>query len=57
MLTGGVDLDIARAGSKGMHYGWVVLGSSVMIVLGALGFGRFAYPVILPAMKDGLGLT
>lgn len=50
-------MDIARAGSKGMHYGWVVLGSSVMIVLGALGFGRFAYPVILPAMKDGLGLT
>jgi MFS family permease len=28
-----------------------------MAILGALGFGRFGYTMILPAMKDGLGLT
>lgn len=33
------------------------MGVGVLGVMGALGLGRFGYTVILPAMKDGLGLT
>jgi len=38
------------------HYGWVVVSSSFLTVLGAHGFGRFAYSLILPSMKEGLNL-
>jgi len=41
---------------KKLHYGWIVVGLSVAIVVGALGFGRFGYTVILPSMKLGLGI-
>jgi MFS family permease len=40
-----------------LHYGWIVVGAGTIGVMGALGLGRFGYTVILPAMKDGLGLT
>ena len=43
--------------SQGLHYGWVILFMSVVTVLGCLGFARFGYTMILPHMKDGLGLT
>ena len=39
------------------HYAWIVVGAGAIGVMGALGLGRFGYTVILPAMKDGLGLT
>jgi len=39
------------------HYAWIVVGAGVLGVTGALGFGRFGYTVILPAMKEGLGLS
>ena len=39
-----------------IHYGWVIVGLSVAVVIGALGFGRFGYTVVLPSMKLGLGL-
>jgi sugar phosphate permease len=42
---------------QGLHYGWVVLFMSVVTVLGCLGFARFGYTMILPHMKEGLGLT
>jgi sugar phosphate permease len=42
---------------QGLHYGWVILFMSVVTVLGCLGFARFGYTMILPHMKDGLGLT
>ena len=38
------------------HYGWIVVGLGVAVVVGALGFGRFGYTVVLPSMKAGLGL-
>ncbi|TKJ30585.1 MAG: MFS transporter [Chloroflexi bacterium B3_Chlor] len=41
----------------GLHYGWVIAVMSVVTVLGALGFARFGYTMILPSMKEGLGLT
>ena len=40
-----------------LHYGWVILCMSVVTVLGCLGFARFGYTMILPHMKEGLGLT
>jgi MFS family permease len=39
-----------------IHYGWVIVGLSVAVTMGALGFGRFGYTVVLPGMKLGLGL-
>lgn len=40
-----------------LHYAWVILFAGFIGVVGALGFGRFAYTPILPAMKEGLALT
>jgi MFS family permease len=42
---------------KGFHYGWIILGVGFIGVIGALGFGRFAYTPILPAMKNALSLS
>lgn len=40
-----------------IHYGWIILVLAVTTVTGALGFARFGYTMILPAMKTGLLLT
>jgi MFS family permease len=40
-----------------LHYGWTILLVGFIGVMGALGFGRFAYTPILPSMKEGLSLT
>jgi sugar phosphate permease len=37
-----------------LHYGWVVIFMGMLTTLAAHGFGRMAYTIILPAMKDGL---
>ena len=42
---------------EGLHYGWIIAIMSVVTVLGALGLARFGYTMILPSMKEGLGLT
>ncbi len=39
-----------------LHYGWIIVGLSVAIAVGALGLGRFGYTVVLPSMKLGLGI-
>ena len=39
------------------HYAWVIAGVGALGVMGALGLGRFGYTVILPAMKESLGLN
>jgi MFS family permease len=41
---------------KGIHYGWVVLGIITLVVLGALGLGRFSYSLLLPDMQLALSL-
>ena len=38
------------------HYGWVIMVVSMLTVLGALGFARFGYTMILPDMQTALGL-
>jgi len=41
----------------GLHYGYVILVVSTLAIAGALGLGRFAYALILPAMQQGLALN
>jgi MFS family permease len=43
-----------RAGK--LHYGWIVIFMGLLTTIAAHGFGRMAYTIILPAMKDGLKL-
>ncbi len=50
-------MESVGAKAKGTHYAYVVLLTSALVALGALGFGRFSYPVILPAMKQGLNIS
>lgn len=40
-----------------VHYGWIVLAMGMLTTIGGHGFGRMAYTVILPAMKEGLQFT
>ncbi|MBM3132602.1 MAG: MFS transporter, partial [Chloroflexi bacterium] len=35
------------------HYGWIVLGTGLLVVFGSLGLTRFGYAMILPDMKQG----
>lgn len=37
-----------------LHYGWIVILMGLFTTIAAHGFGRMAYTIILPAMKDGL---
>lgn len=37
-----------------LHYGWFVILAGLMVTIGAHGFGRMSYTLILPAMKEGL---
>jgi MFS family permease len=40
-----------------LHYGWIVILMGLLVLIGAHGFGRMSYTLILPAMKDGLHLS
>lgn len=40
-----------------VHYGYVVAVLGLLALLGAQGLGRFAYPLLLPAMREGLDLS
>ena len=46
--------EIRRKASKKIHYGWIVIAVGMLTTIGAHGFGRMAYTLILPSMKDGL---
>ena len=37
-----------------LHYGWIVIAMGTLTTIGTHGFGRMAYTLILPPMKDGL---
>jgi sugar phosphate permease len=41
-------------GDSRLHYGWIVVFMGMLTTIAAHGFGRMAYTIILPAMKDGL---
>ncbi len=40
-----------------LHSGWVVVFMGLLTTIAAHGFGRMAYTIILPAMKDGLNFN
>jgi sugar phosphate permease len=40
-----------------VHYGWIVVLTGMLATIGAHGFGRMAYTLILPEMCAGLGIT
>lgn len=42
---------------KIFHYGWIVVFTGLLAVIGSHGFGRMAYSLILPDMAGGLGLN
>lgn len=50
------DVERLNRRSPRLHYGYVILLFAMLNLAGSLGFGRFAYTMILPAMRDGLGL-
>lgn len=40
-----------------MHYGWVIVAVGGFVLFSCLGLARFAYTMILPAMRTGLSLS
>lgn len=50
-------MHIRAEGTRRFHYGWVVIFSGMLATIGAHGFGRMSYTLILPEMRAGLGLT
>jgi MFS family permease len=42
---------------KSIHYGWVIVGVGALVKMTGLGFGRFAYPMLLPSMRGSLSFN
>jgi MFS family permease len=42
---------------KTIHYGWVIVGVGVLVKMTGLGFGRFAFPMVIPDMRGSLGFN
>lgn len=42
---------------KTIYYGWIIVGVGALVKMAGLGFGRFAYPLLLPGMRDSLGFN
>lgn len=38
------------------HYGWVIVGVGVLVSMCCLGMARFAFGMLVPSMRGGLGL-
>ncbi len=43
--------------SKSFHYGWIVVLAGALTIFCCFGLARFAFGMLLPAMRDGLGLS
>jgi MFS family permease len=39
---------------KAFRYGWVIVGVGLLVKMAGLGFGRFAYSMLLPSMRESL---
>ena len=42
---------------KTIHYGWIIVGVGVLVKMAGLGFGRFAYPMLIPSMRGSLNFN
>lgn len=55
--------DSAPRGARGFearlpfHYGWVIVGVGVVVSMCVLGMARFAFGMVLPSMREALGLS
>ncbi len=43
--------------SSGPHYGWVVVLIGTLTIFACLGLARFAFGMLLPSMRDALGMS
>ena len=43
--------------SGGIHYGWVIVFVGTLTIVACLGLARFAFGMLLPAMRDALGMS
>jgi MFS family permease len=42
---------------KTINYGWLIVGVGLLVNMTGLGFGRFAYPMLIPNMRGSLGFN
>lgn len=42
---------------KVIDYGWIIVGAGLFVKMTGLGFGRFAYPMLIPSMRDSLAFN
>jgi len=58
-IIGGIGLisKLRLEAMKAIHYGWVIVGVGVLVKMTGLGFGRFAYPMLLPSMRESLSFN
>ena len=45
------------ASAKTFHYGWVIVFVGTLTIFACLGLARFAFGMLLPSMRDALGLS
>lgn len=41
---------------RGIHYGWVIVATGMLVLFSCFGLARYAYTMLLPGMQAGLGL-
>jgi len=51
------EAQIAKAPSGGVHYGWVIVVVGTLTIAACLGLARFAFGMLLPSMREALGMT
>jgi MFS family permease len=42
---------------KAAGYGWIIVSVGLLVKMTGLGFGRFAYPMLMPSMRESLGFS
>ena len=52
-----VEQSHSRTPSKGLHYGWLVVLAGTLTIFACLGLARFAFGMLLPSMRDALGMS
>ncbi|MDX2496148.1 MAG: YbfB/YjiJ family MFS transporter, partial [Desulfuromusa sp.] len=40
-----------------LHYGWVIVFAGTLTIVACLGLARFAFGMLLPSMRDALGMS
>lgn len=40
-----------------LHYGWIIVATGALVLFACLGLARYAYTMLVPGMREGLGLS